>query len=156
MNNEITKQIACQLFAWGYKLVDYRGLKYQIKSVDSIGLYLDESGVVKYVLFKNIGHSYFILARSTDKLCEEIEGKVPLVECLKIIFPNSYAYPTKKRGINNGAENIIGYSLCIKGNMIVLNNSKKELTYYNHLPILDHLYSLHFAINLPEGTWKEI
>lgn len=149
----ITKQIAGLLYGFSYQLQDNEGNVWQVVGSEYEQLIIsDKNHVDRLVQFEEIGSTYKILAREMD-LTKPIEGVgVPIVELLTLMLPNSYAYPTKTKGIIDGSENIQKYILYPMADMIILKDPKGEEIYYDQKITLNWLYTHHFNLDFPEGT----
>jgi len=77
---QLTKIQASLLYGYGYKLIDRKGVVYDIDSAYSESLYItNEHRLGESILFNQIGKDYFILCRPYEQLTKEIEPNfIPL------------------------------------------------------------------------------
>lgn len=152
-NKPLTIAEAGILFGHQYQLQDNERRLLTIQSVNQDSFLCTVGNkFTKDVYFDEIGKDYFIRARSLSSLTETIvvEGKeiVPIVDALKLIYPQSYSYPVKAVGVICGAENIKKYTLSLD---FILRDNKKEILHYDQQHLFNYLYSLHFdTMNLEE------
>jgi len=133
----INKIVACQLFAYDYKLIDKEGRQYDIRNIgeSSMELYGSMPVFDREILYSQIGKDYFILARPMGMLTNYIdEDRTPL----EVIQERG-----KLASVYYIYENML---LADYGDGVnVLSNWEEQ-----------YLLQLNFAINLPKDTWKEI
>lgn len=151
----ITRELAGQLYGNAYRLVDNDGKVWVVNSViGSSDLAIWSNTEQAICPFSKIGIDYFILARPYEQLTKEIEpGVVPLVEAAKI--SKSYVDWTFK---NERVVSYDGYSFWFFDDCLNITNLRGDESYIapKQNKILSYLMRLHFPINLPDGTWKEI
>jgi len=166
----ISKVIAAQLYAYGYKLRSVNGFKAAtIKSIRPS--MIDGDQIVfgtsyKAVEVSEIGKTYFILARPLSDLTKEVthdgETFVPIVELAKIVFPDYFNWKIKNDVCQCFTDGIVAprkHEFYFEKSSFRYWSEEHRGSFreiLNQYRLFDKLCEWNFAINLPEGSWLSI
>lgn len=160
----ITRQQACDLFKYDFKLVDKEGKEHSISGVHDVLMLKNNI----WVEFNQIGIDFFILAHHHSCLTKQINGVIPIVELSKMALMKVFRMLTYEDCVmNNVTYQDTDFGIMIKFEhhnsyykFIVEAEEKSsrygfyfirdnDIKYYLNQPVLfDKLHSLGF---LPHG-----
>lgn len=161
----IDKITAGILYGYGYKLLRVEtGQMFEITGIDlssitkQIFLKLSING--KYwgdVKVSEIGTTYKILARPLEMLTKEIEGKVPLIECAKILweFDDWRLHNIHSMKIAR-ADTVLNRWFDFEDGVFKAGDDAGNFHVKNQLSLFQYLYSLNFNIGFPENTTTDL
>lgn len=158
----IDKTTAGILYSYGYKLKDSEGNVWLIKElltaqrmgIKREGHKISQERHNRTIGFEEIGTTYKILARDLKQLTQEIEGKVPLIECARIAMPDKsdFSIIHEEGGfLDDGWLTTFYYE---NGSFKTCQSSGKQIE--NQLSLFQYLYSLNFNIGFPENSTTDL
>lgn len=152
------------LYSYGYKLQDSEGYVYDIDAVGIDGITLYNGDYHDTIQLSEIGTTYKILARDLEQLTQEIDGKVPIVECAKLFGYNDLekyeadgivSYGWNEQGIEDSQGFAFGWDVRLGQFGIYFDFQEEgDSPVYSMLSLeaIQYLYSLNFNIGFPEGA----